>query len=338
MAMLHLAILAAIVYVIYNIFSHGFIMSWIFFLLHGVFYANPRLAKFFGIKTVLSSEYSTNREDSRLHLPRFFPQAMGLNWTFGNRDQVNHLKMRQRKSTRPIDLAPYFIDFVGKRMSVTELESTLVDAWISELLDVYDIPITDRVGFGQRIRVIRQFNPTFLDSPIRGFIYLFRNFRSFINIRNDWKNLDSSEVAMMLVPFLTTIDSSIFNFVTNPNPIKEFHELFDNVPVAYLPINNRGELLLLKIVANKANNPGNTVFGAQGLICPGNVITSHLMKSVAQLKEQYSTNIEGKAQQKDGLIRYVTNPDEVFVTFNLRDESYVVPFNSPLDVPLLDRD
>jgi len=312
--------LAAAVYGLYDIVSHGPLLTSAFGLIHGLFYAYPTLARLFGIKIVRSDEFSTSRDETRLVISDFGPRMCGLDFTFGNKDHISSLKQRQRKSTRDLDIAPYFEELVGKRIDVAKLEDVIIEAWVHELIDCYEIPIEDRAGFASKIRIIRKFVPIFLDSPLSGFAYFFQNIGNFIAARSYWSGLDRAEVAIMMIPFLTTVDSSVFNFVTNPEPIKEFHELFQNVPVEYVPVRSNGRLVLVRIVANHANTPGNSVFGPQGMICPGNIVTSNLMKSVAQLKTQYQITVEGKPKQKEGLIRCVTNPTEVFVTFNLRSE------------------
>lgn len=130
--------------------------------------------------------------------------------------------------------------------------------------------------------------------------------------------------------------------------IKEFYELFENVPIEYLPVMQKdGTPIILVVKANKANNPGNSVFGPKGpsatlftpfshssfnlilwfsclpphmtpftgMICPGNIVTSMLMKSVADLKRQFRIKIDGKIELQSGLIKRMCNPDQVFITF-----------------------
>lgn len=78
-------------------------------------------------------------------------------------------------------------------------------------------------------------------------------------------------------------------------------------------------MVIVDIVANNVNNPGNSVFGPKGLICPGNTVTSMLMKSVADLKYKFRVEIEGTPIFSDGSgLRTIENPHDVFITFHER--------------------
>jgi len=172
--------------------------------------------------------------------------------------------------------------------------------------------------FAADITFLRYLITVMSASPLYGLYFLFRNFRKLGTLRSYWVSLPYAEQLIASVPYLTTIDTSIFNFVASSDPIKEFHELFKNVPVEYIPVANKDGFLILDIVANEANNPGNSVFGPKGMICPGNNITSALMKSVSDLKSQFKTEIEGKIGVQHGLIKRISNPNDVFVTFRAR--------------------
>ena len=96
------------------------------------------------------------------------------------------------------------------------------------------------------------------------------------------------------------------------------------MPIKFVGVKTHSEIAIIEIVANGVNNPGNSVFGPKGFICPGNTITSMLMKSVADLKRQFRVEVDGKPTFLDGAgLKAITNPDQVFVTFHERDPTEV---------------
>src|SRR5689334_796292 len=98
--------------------------------------------------------------------------------------------------------------------------------------------------------------------------------------------------------------------------------MFHNTPVNFVPIDTPDRVGIVKIEANNANNPGNSVFGPKGFVCPGNTVTTLLMKSVGDLKRQFRVDIEGKLEFKPStVLKEITNKDAVHVVFHKRDES-----------------
>jgi len=122
---------------------------------------------------------------------------------------------------------------------------------------------------------------------------LFKNYKLFSTIRPYWKSLELEERLIMLIPFLTTIDTCIINMATMNKP-KRMSELFQHVPLRFLGmISSNHEISLVNIVANDADNPGNSVFGPKGVICPGNIVTSMLVKSMMDLMNNLDYEVIG---------------------------------------------
>jgi len=90
-------------------------------------------------------------------------------------------------------------------------------------------------------------------------------------------------------------------------------EVFKNVPVVWVPMETTGgEIVILDVVANNADNPGNSVFGPKGVICPGNIITSMLVKSMIELVGNLDYDVIGVPRfVTKGFIGCVENKDEI---------------------------
>jgi len=331
-------LLAAVVYLIYDVATHGQIFRSMFCRQHAFFYLHPKIGKFLGIRYLKSDEWSTNRVESRLALVQgfsIFKYLVGLKFKFGDRHDINVFKTRQRQFTRPLDLSAYFDQVLEKRFSVEKLEELLVQVWTDELTECYGITVPDNARYGELILKFRKLLTTLMRGFFPAFTFLVNNFSAFLELRSILQSLSTEEQLILTVPFLTTVDSSIFNFASTPDPPKEFNELFHNTPVEYVAIDNKDGQVILQVVPNRANHPGNSVFGPQGMICPGNTVTSMLMKSVADLKRRYRPEVEGSLNfLKIGSLKIVTNPKDVFVTFQERapGEIEVVERDKDLDL------
>jgi len=313
-------LLALVVYLAFDIRRHGPVMRFVFIFAHFYFYSSPFLRWLFGVGYFESDKWETNRNDSRLFVNEFIIKWLfGFSLDFGNLDAIHNLKQRQRESVRPLTLAPYVDPILGKRFSVRELDALLVRAWFDELTEGYAIaPPEDKDAVVKAMVWFRINMSRNAGNFFKSMLLFYRNWHILRMLKAYWITLKQEERVIMMVPFFTTIDSTLFNFAASAAPVKEFHELFENVPVIYVPIITKGRLAIVRVVANGANNPGNSVFGPKGLICPGNTVTSMLMKSVADLKDIYNIQIDGKLETAPSIVKRIVNPDSVFVTFQAR--------------------
>jgi hypothetical protein len=296
----------------------------------GVFYRHPKLSRFFGVRHKRSTEWVTNRKETHLvAATHLFFRVLGISFIHGNIDHIRKIKAAQQKFKRPIDMKPHFEDLVGVRLSLFDLEKFLVNAWIREIMDCYDIvlPVSnDR--FAEIVTIFRKFVLLIQNDFFQGLLFLKQNWNGFTAMRNIYKTLPPEEQMMMFVPFLTPIDACLFNFVLSNEPVKEMHELFENTGLVFAPMKNKDGAVIVILEPNKENNPSNSIFGPRGVVCPGNIFTFSLMKSVTDLKRQFRVEIEGKMEFNSGTnIQQITNPREVWVTFNHRNPAELVDFD-----------
>lgn len=214
-------LLLVVVYIIVDLFViHGPFFRKVFGNLSFLFYKYRGLGRLFRIRYVQTDTWDTTREQSTV----FFDQTLGkllLGRTvpFGDADLIHSLKMRQRQSSRPLTLMPYVEQLVGKRISVRELEPYLIAAWISELSEGYSIPPPDEDKYVAGILAFRQLVST--SSLIGKLKFVYYNFPVFRYLRTYWDSLAREESLIMMVPFLTTIDTSLLNFAASEEPVRQ---------------------------------------------------------------------------------------------------------------------
>jgi len=146
------------------------------------------------------------------------------------------------------------------------------------------------------------------------FYGFFKNWKMMKEMSKYWKSLEYAESLMVFVPFITTIDTCINNFISQSKP-KEISQLFVNTPIKYVPMVSDNKCVICEIISNDVNNPGNSVFGPKGVICPGNLITSSLAKAMIDLMNHFDYKVEGEPKWGgEALIRRVINPKELIIT------------------------
>jgi len=330
-------LVAVLLYLVYDFYVHGQLFRSFFCRYHNFFYYHPTLGKFLGIRYLRSDQWSTNRDESRVAIANAFNilyHVTGTKFKFGDRNHISIFKKRQQSYSRSLNLSTHFVKLAGKRLSLDELEEVLVKVWTDELSATYGIAVNTQ-RFAHLILMFRKLLSVFTGDIFSGLKYLFSNFSDFRELRSILITMPFDEQLIMTVPFLTTVDSSIFNFTAIPEPVKQFNELFHVTPVEYIPIDNKFGQVILFIVPNAANHPGNTVFGAQGMICPGNTVTSMLMKSVADVKRRLRPQVEGKLKLiGHGPLKQITNPQDIFVTFHHRPPSEIEELEHDHDLDL----
>jgi len=282
---------------------------------HYKFFKNRDLGKRFGIIYKDSSTWTTDRDHTRLLssqnlLSQFiFGQAIKI----GDPEYIKNLKKRQKvPGARDINLVEYFNK--GEKYNFVELEKKLIETWVEEITQVYQIPYPpDLKAFMEGISTMR--NRLFSGTRMKILWETIKNIKKLSPLGKYWKILEPSEKLIVFVPFLTTIDTCMINLVSKSKP-QQLNELFRNTPVKYVPMVSDDELVICDITPNDVNNPGNSVFGPKGVICPGNIVTSAMVKAMMNLMNHYDYKIEGSPKFGEGsIINRISNPEELFITF-----------------------
>jgi len=282
------------------------------------------------VKYYRSDEWSTNRNETKMGVSGDLNWILGVKFHFGRRESINAFKQRQRQFIRPLDLFPYYQSILGKRQSLIQLQKFLVEIWIEELTSAYAIALSvTHEEYADMMLTVRELVLQRTRGISSSLSVLIKNCGKFRKLMKVLGELSEQDQLIMIAPFVTTIDSSILNFTANPEPVKEFSELFHNAPIKFIPIEQPSGMGIIDLVPNAVNNPGNSVFGPKGFICPGNTITSMLLKSVADLKRMYRVEMEGKPKfLDDTAIKSISNSEEIFLTFHERDPAELAEFTA----------
>lgn len=305
-------------YLSWDVSFHGPVLRTIVSVFGLFFTTNRDIGRALGVKYFRSDTWETTRANTHLLFPAFGVFSfLGIQYEFGNEENIRALKARQSGHTREINLTQHIQALVNKRLNLTEIEDFLVHTWLSEITEVYNItPPEDTETYVRGMKAMRMFFALRQTELFSSLWYLWSRREDFLALRRYLIGLPKDEErVIMLITLLTTIDSSLYNLITDPRPINEFRDLFRDIPVGSVVVRTGGRLGICDIVTNEADNPGNSIFGPKGLICPGNRITSMVLKSVANLKKHFVVKVEGKPELRPGSAQKIWNPEDVFVTF-----------------------
>jgi hypothetical protein len=263
------------------------------------------LGPLFGVSFSRSDEWETSRDDTSLALPFARMEwiskvLMGITLRINDPNIIKALKQKQRQTVRELDFEPHFRALVGNELTVAELEDELVRIWTQELHEAYDLPEPhDKAGWIAGVKLFRKVTDAFVSSPLKGAWLLLRDRAKAHATREHLRALGDVDGVLLLVPFLTTIDTTLINLVVTPN-FTTFHSMFEHTPVKALPMLSRSRgLVFLDVVANHQDNPGNSAFGPKGVICPGNMVTCAILAQVQAIQQKFSITLApGSAQPK----------------------------------------
>jgi len=306
-----------VIYLLWELVTHGPLFTVFVALSSTYFRHHPEIGKALGIKYYRSDTWETTREHARLYFPSFgLFSLLGLGFESGNLEHIKDLKARQQQYSRRVDLEPSFSALLEKRINLIDLEDFLMRAWFDELLDIYKIPPPEnKETCLAAISVFRAFLVRVREGFFPALMHVWTNGRILLTARQYLTTLKMPERVILLASLLTTVDASVFNLVMDPDPIKEFCDIFKSQDTAFIPFKTKDGMAFCEIVKNDSNTPGNSVFGPKGVLCPGNQVTSMMLKSFADLKSLYKVTIEGKPVRKPSS-RMFANPESIFITFH----------------------
>jgi len=253
---------------------------------------------------------SPPEKNTMLHVPRsILTKITGFNIRAGEEDAIYALKKRQRTKAREIDLLKYF----DKDMDMTfeEYEKWLVEIWIIELSEAFDIAKPKESDlFVEVILKMRRMMQVVQTNRLKLIYYVLKDFSFFRRNSEYWNSLVHEEKMIMMVPFFTTIDTCMINMITKNKPQK-ISEMFQNTPIKYVPMQCDENMVICEIVPNDQDNPGNSVFGPRGVICPGNIVTSMLVKTMMDLMNNLDYEVIGTPRfNAEGAISRIENTGE----------------------------
>jgi len=209
-----------------------------------------------------------------------------------------------------MDLLKYFDKDLD--LSFTELERMLCKFWVDEIAEAFDIKKPeDYTNFIDGMILMREIITTISSNKIKSAYIALKNYGIFKKMNRYWDVVNKEEKLIMTAPFLTTIDTCMINFLTKNKP-ERLSELFKNTPITYVPMITNEKYVICMITPNESDHPGNSVFGPKGVICPGNIVTSMLVKAMLDLMNELDYDIIGKPTfNTGGTINRISNSNEI---------------------------
>ena len=177
----------------------------------------------------------------------------------------------------------------------------------STQLHILNLPITEKVMLNMRNHIANS-------EGLKGLFSLFKNRQDFTGLKEGFKGLSEEEKVLYMTPFLTTIDTFVLNlsFKSYGEELKDF---FDYVPVKFVPMTENDELVICRLKNNGRNNPGNSVFGPTGVVCPGSNVTTNILRSIKDFCHNSDWEVEGTPIQNNKMVANIHNKEDVKITF-----------------------
>jgi len=224
---------------------------------------------------------------------------------------------------REIEFTKYF----NQDMNLTfdELERIFIRCWINELAEAFNVVKPDDIeNFVEVTIVMREIITNHGRNKLKAIYLVLKNFGRFRKAMKYWNILNQEERIIMTAPFLTAMDTCMINLLLMTKT-KKMSDLFINAPFSYAPMVCGGgdKFVICEVIANEANNPGNSVFGPKGVICPGNIVTSMLLNSMMDLMNNLNYEVIGKPIfERGGALFRLANPGDIkFVSKTFVEDS-----------------
>jgi hypothetical protein len=273
---------------------------------------NQSVGEFFGVEYKKSSEWSTDRKKSGLMVFQnaLLAKITGVNIKIGDIDFIKSFRQRQRNP-----VAEFEITLKKGERSLTELEREVVAMWHYQLKDCYQLPLREDEKMVDAMidsRRTIQRSGSGLMRIIRRFTEVITKREKVKTVKNAFKDMTDEEKTLYMIPFLTTIDTFMIclSFKTFGNELSDF---FDRVPVKYVPMFEGDTPVLCRLDNNMRNNPGNSVFGPTGVVCPGSNVTTQILNAIKNFCNNNKWEVRGTPVQNDNMIAGIVNTDEIFI-------------------------
>jgi len=246
---------------------------------HAWFFEHKTFAQWYGVRFEKSDTWRTNRRET--HMTGFdYPifKIIGIKIEVGKTelDKIKELKhtITSKSETHQIDFAPYFKKGESYNWD-GEFEGKIADIFYEEFFRVFDVPAPkSKAQFIEGILVLRR---ALSVGGFKGKFIMLKGLGSLWPLAQYFKSLSYAEQMLMIAPFITVLDYVLVNMrekaaeLTFSQRLKKLNDYF---PIKYLPVMNKGEMVLVEIIVNESNNVSNTMFGPRGHACPGGVLVN----------------------------------------------------------------
>lgn len=303
-------------------------------------YSHPKVSNFFGIEYKNDTEWMTNRIESRVYFSGIFVELLkyltGIEFILPEGLRQQFVK-EQVKHAKNIDISKYFYEICGKKLSIREFEYFLSKSILKESNRVFDI-IDEKteIEFLKHITIARTVMDSLIGSVPKGFYTLLTNIWSAVQIFRILRSAPMHKRLFLHIPQLALInnfskmivrDKPDKNRIVNLDCIEPYHFL-EPLSKYFVAVNN-GNLVFVNRTYDKQNNAVNRAFGPKGtsksLRCPGNVYSFNFIKSVLSFLQSFEIKVDGEPKYKFGRFKSIINKDNIFVTFNKKNDIIPTP-------------
>jgi len=225
---------------------------------------------------------------------------------------INYIKKFRLRQKNPID--DFKIELAPGKRSLKELETELIAVWHNQLKYCYGLPIMDDAKSIATMAMFRKFIQENGKNKLKGLYRYLKNRKVFDDIGICLSEMSDEEKILYFVPFLTTLDTFMISlsYKTFGEDLSDF---FDRVPVRFVGMLEDDDMVVCRLVNNGQNNPGNSVFGPTGVICPGSNVTTQILKAIRDFCNNNSWEVEGTPiQEGTSSIASIKNLEDVFIT------------------------
>jgi len=282
----------------------------IFMFTFPLFEKHQALGEALGVQYRESEEWSTNRKSSGLLIfqPSFMAKITGFSLKLGDVEFIKSFKHRQRNP-----VSPFTINIEKGERSLAELENELIKVWHFQLKECYQLPIEDDDVMIQVMINRRKYLSRGGLARLKMYVdTVFSRRGLYDQMKHAMRNMSDEEKTLYMIPFLTTLDTFMIclSFKTFGNELSDF---FDRVPIPYVPMYENETPVICRLKNNGKNNPGNSVFGPTGVVCPGSHVTTQIINAIKDYCNNQKWEIKGNPKQAASMISGISNLDDVII-------------------------
>jgi hypothetical protein len=237
-------------------------------------------------------------------------------------DNIAELLRLQAKHAKKINMSLYFDLIDGKSLTVLEFEEFLMKSTLSEVDRVFRI-----INDSKKLEEILSYMNTLkrllnsLDGNSQSVFKLLtkcKDFSQIIPLSRLLREYPEVHRVLLVVPQGVTTINFTKLIVKNKGKLDNLKpsDLLASV-IAYMPIINKGELVLLTRKSDTSNNAMNRAFGPKGFTCPGNILTMKFISSILSLINNFDIKVEGEGIYDDSR-EGIANKGEIKLTFTKR--------------------
>ena len=311
--------------VIYLLFAHKPARFYIFSYFFSELYDHPTVANFFGIRYVDVEKWKTSRKDSRIYSCGIFVKLLRLITGMDlriNDETIKQLIILQNKSSREINMEPYFDEIDGKILSLQDFEYFVSKILLVETNRAFKILDNEtEIELKKYISVVFDVLNGLSGGMIEGIFLMLWHFKSLYKVSKILKKISEPERLIVFGPQLSLVTNFTKMIWRKKGILKElqpndFLDLSTKFFVFETWENGFQELIFAKRdTRDTSNSTNNKAFGPTGVLCPGNRISIDYIRSILSFLQLFDIEFQGEVIFKGNRFKNIVNKEKVNVLF-----------------------